>query len=123
MVDTDLIMSIGSRWDDRITGKTDVFCTDAVKIHIDIDPAEINKVVSMDCAIIGDAKTVVETLSGIVEPGDTKAWIDQIRKWKKQFPLKPRHSDCAWSPIGEFPKPLHNILTPFWIRRQLHVRR
>ena len=88
IVDCDLIMSIGSRWDDRIVGKTEEFCEDAVKIHIDIDPSEINKVIEVDCAIIGDAKTVVDALSAVSEPGDTADWVKQVAKWKRDFPIK-----------------------------------
>ena len=90
IVDCDLIMSIGSRWDDRITGKTDEFCADAVRIHIDIDPAEINKVIDVDCAIVGDARIVVEAIAAIAEPGDTVEWRKQISRWKREFPLRYR---------------------------------
>ena len=90
IVDCDLIMSIGSRWDDRIVGKTDEFCPDAVKIHIDIDPSEINKVLEVDCAIVGDAKTVVEAISSIAKPGDTSEWVKQVARWKRDFPIKYR---------------------------------
>ncbi len=88
VVDCDLIMSIGSRWDDRIIGKTDEFCTDAVKIHVDIDPAEIDKIINVDCAIIGDARSVVEAIASIAERGDTTEWLKQIARWKRDFPLK-----------------------------------
>ncbi len=88
VVDCDLIMSIGSRWDDRILGKTEEFCTDAVKIHVDIDPAEIDKVIQVDCPIIGDAKSVVEAIASIAEPGDTSEWLKRIARWKRDFPLK-----------------------------------
>jgi acetolactate synthase-1/2/3 large subunit len=84
----DLIMSVGSRWDDRICGKYSAFCPDAVKIHVDIDPAEINKMLRPDCSIVGDARLVVEDLLPLVRKGDTEAWLKQIAKWKKQFPLK-----------------------------------
>jgi acetolactate synthase-1/2/3 large subunit len=84
----DLIMSIGSRWDDRICGKYSAFCPDAVKIHVDIDPAEINKMIKPDCSIVGDARLVVEDLLPLARKGDTEAWLKQIAKWKKQFPLK-----------------------------------
>ncbi|MBN1524737.1 MAG: biosynthetic-type acetolactate synthase large subunit [Spirochaetales bacterium] len=83
----DLVMSIGSRWDDRIVGRYDDFCVNAKKIHIDIDPSEINKTVRVDCAIVGDAKEVLEHLVTRVKAGDTKAWLVQIAEWKKQFPL------------------------------------
>ena len=84
----DLIMSIGSRWDDRIVGKLDAFCTDAVKIHIDIDPAEFNKMVQPDVCICGDARLAVEDLLPLVEAGDTADWLDQCQRWRKQYPLK-----------------------------------
>lgn len=86
----DLIVSIGSRWDDRITGDLSRFCVDAKKIHIDIDPSEINKVVKVDVGIVGDAKHVVEALSGLAKKGDTAAWLRQINRWKRQYPLKYR---------------------------------
>jgi acetolactate synthase-1/2/3 large subunit len=62
VVDCDLIMAIGARWDDRITGKVEEFCTDAVKIHIDIDPAEFSKVIECDVYNEGDARRAVEDL-------------------------------------------------------------
>ncbi|HYW83708.1 MAG TPA: biosynthetic-type acetolactate synthase large subunit [Spirochaetia bacterium] len=87
VVGCDLIMSIGSRWDDRITGTPDTFCPDAVKIHIDIDPAEINKLYAMECAIVGDARTVLAELNTHLEPGDTGEWLAQIEEWRKAYPL------------------------------------
>ncbi len=88
VLDCDLIMSIGSRWDDRITGKLDEFCADAVKIHVDIDPAEIDKSVVADVAIVGDARLVVEAIASIAKKGDTADWVKQVERWKRQFPLK-----------------------------------
>jgi acetolactate synthase-1/2/3 large subunit len=88
VADCDLIMSIGSRWDDRICGKYSAFCPDAVKIHIDIDPAEIGKMIKPDCSIVGDARLVLEELIPLCKKGDTEPWLKQLNKWKKQFPLK-----------------------------------
>jgi len=87
VVDCDLIMAIGSRWDDRITGKLDEFCADAKKIHVDIDPAECGKVLLPDVFINGDAKLVLEDLTPHVHRLDTKQWVQQILDWKKEFPL------------------------------------
>jgi acetolactate synthase-1/2/3 large subunit len=84
----DLIMSIGSRWDDRIVGNPKKFCPNATKIHVDIDPAEFNKTLTMDCTILGDAKHVIDSLNSIVNRGDTSEWLKQIEKWKKEYPLK-----------------------------------
>jgi acetolactate synthase-1/2/3 large subunit len=86
----DFIMSIGSRWDDRIIGNPQKFCRDAVKVHIDIDPAEMNKVVQVDVAIVGDARPVTEALSALAERGDTEDWLRQIARWKKSYPFRYR---------------------------------
>lgn len=83
----DLIMSVGSRWDDRIIGKLSEFCKDAVKIHVDIDPAEINKMIQPDCSIIGDARLVLEELLPLARKGDTAAWVSHVKKLRKRFPL------------------------------------
>ncbi len=88
IAECDLIMSIGSRWDDRIAGKVEDFCQGAIKIHIDIDPAEINKVLQVDCAIVGDARQIVESIASIARPGDTAEWLKQVSRWKRNFPLK-----------------------------------
>ena len=88
LTECDLVLSIGSRWDDRITGKIEAFCTGAKKIHIDIDPAEIDKVIKVDCAVLGDARRVVERLVQQVQPGDTEEWLRQIEGWKEQYPLR-----------------------------------
>ncbi|MBW2273615.1 MAG: biosynthetic-type acetolactate synthase large subunit [Deltaproteobacteria bacterium] len=88
VVACDLIMAIGARWDDRITGKVDEFCTDAVKIHIDIDPAEYNKIIRPDIFIEGDARLVLDDLLPLVEPGDTTEWLRACDEWRKKYPLK-----------------------------------
>ena len=64
------------------------FCPNAVKIHIDIDPAEIGKMIKPDCSIVGDARLVLEELLAVVRKGDTEDWLVQVKKWRKQFPLK-----------------------------------
>jgi acetolactate synthase-1/2/3 large subunit len=84
----DLIMSIGARWDDRITGKLSEFCKDAVKIHIDIDPAEFNKIVRPDVSVASDARKAIEGLIPLVQKCDSADWLKQIAAWRKQFPLK-----------------------------------
>ncbi len=84
----DLIMSIGARWDDRITGKVSAFCPDAVKIHIDVDPAEIKKIIMPDIHIVGDAKYVIRELNKLVSKANTEKWLKKIEVWKKRHPLK-----------------------------------
>ena len=88
VIDCDLIMAIGARWDDRITGKVDEFCVDARKIHVDVDVAEFNKVIQPDLCIAGDARLVVEDLIPLVEPCDTRAWRKQCDAWRRKYPLK-----------------------------------
>jgi len=87
MVDADLIFSVGSRFDDRIVGSYDDFGTGAAKIHLDIDPAEINKVVKVDCSLAGDAKMVLAEMLPLLERGDVAIWNKQIKRWKREFPL------------------------------------
>jgi acetolactate synthase-1/2/3 large subunit len=84
----DLIMAIGARWDDRITGKLSEFCPEAAKIHIDIDVAEFGKIVKPDVSIAGDARLVLEDLLPLVGQCESKEWLQEIAAWRKQFPLK-----------------------------------
>ena len=87
IVGCDLIVSIGSRWDDRINGNNDEFCIGAKKVHIDIDPAEINKIVKPDLSIVGDARLIVEELVKHVEKVDTAEWLKELEFCKQEFPL------------------------------------
>lgn len=88
LVNCDLIFSIGSRWDDRINTNSAEFCLGAKKLHVDIDPAEINKIVVPDAFVVGDARLVLEELIQYVEPLDTKKWLKEVEFYKKEFPLK-----------------------------------
>jgi acetolactate synthase-1/2/3 large subunit len=91
LVNCDLICSIGSRWDDRINGNNAEFCVNAKKLHIEVDPAEINKIVKADAYVIGDAREVVEELLKLVEPLDTKEWLRELDFYRKEYPLKYSH--------------------------------
>jgi acetolactate synthase-1/2/3 large subunit len=84
----DLIFAIGARWDDRITGKVDEFCVNATKIHLDVDPAEFNKVLRPDLCILGDARLAIEDLLPLVEPLDTGEWLAQCDAWRARYPLR-----------------------------------
>jgi acetolactate synthase-1/2/3 large subunit len=84
----DLIFAIGARWDDRITGKVDEFCVNAKKIHLDVDPAEFNKVLRPDLCILGDARLAIEDLLPLVEPLDTGEWLAQCDAWRARYPLR-----------------------------------
>jgi len=88
LCECDLIVSIGARWDDRIAGNPEQFCPQAKKIHIDIDPVEINKTVQVDCSIVGDARTVLDSLYGYLEKSGTQRWLKTIRRLKREYPLK-----------------------------------
>ena len=88
VINCDLIMAIGARWDDRITGKVSEFCTDATKIHIDIDPTEFGKIIQPDVSVNGDAAEVLAELIPLVDKLDTSAWLKKIENWKIKYPLK-----------------------------------
>ena len=88
VINCDLIMAIGARWDDRITGKVSEFCTDATKIHIDIDPAEFGKIIQPDVSVNGDAAEVLAELIPLVDKLDTSVWLKKIENWKIKYPLK-----------------------------------
>lgn len=95
MQKSDLLIALGSRFDDRITGKVDSFAPDAKIIHVDIDPAEQGKVRRPDVPIVGDAKYVIEEIikeiksllaAGTVQ-ADTSAWKSKVSGWREQFPM------------------------------------
>jgi acetolactate synthase-1/2/3 large subunit len=83
----DLLIAVGARFDDRVTGKVDKFAVGAKVIHIDIDPAEIGKVRIPDVPIVGDVKIVLRELLKHVEERSWSEWNDQIMEWKRLFPL------------------------------------
>lgn len=84
----DLIISIGSRWDDRIAGNPEKFCIQSKKVQIDIDTSEINKSVKLDAWVHGDARTVLEEMIPQLVKKDLTIWHKQIARWKRDFPLK-----------------------------------
>jgi len=88
IMDSDLIIAIGSRFDDRVTGKLDEFAPHAKIIHIDIDPSSVSKNVDVDIPIVGDAKNILQALNKAVEAPKTQKWLEQISDWKKRGPLK-----------------------------------
>jgi acetolactate synthase-1/2/3 large subunit len=84
----DVLIAIGARFDDRVTGKVEAFAKNAKKIHIDIDPTAISKNVPADVPIVGDVKRVVKQLLELVKPLDTKEWLKAIDGWKAEHPLR-----------------------------------
>jgi acetolactate synthase-1/2/3 large subunit len=94
MQKADLLIALGSRFDDRVTGKVGGFAPDAKIIHVDIDPAELGKVRRPDVPIVGDCRLVIEEMVKAVNAGggrdsqaDRTAWLSQIREWQETFPL------------------------------------
>ena len=83
----DLLVCIGARFDDRVTGKLEDFSPNSKKIHIDIDPSSLNKNVRVDLPIVGDVKNVLQQLIPLVERADTEEWLQEIDEWKRDHPL------------------------------------
>ena len=111
MHDCDLLINIGARFDDRITGKIDEFSPRSKKVHIDIDPSSINKIIKVDLAIVGDVNEVLKTTikkinkkqngSKISNKQNISKWWEQIQKWRTKDSLgfinsektiKPQHA-------------------------------
>jgi acetolactate synthase-1/2/3 large subunit len=89
ITESDLLFSIGVRFDDRVTGKVDTFAPHAKIIHIDIDPAEIGKNKRIDVPIVGDVKAVLtDMLLTLKKNGLTEAWLKKIKHWRQHHPLK-----------------------------------
>ena len=87
VVECDLLLNVGSRFDDRIIGQPAKFCKDAQIIHIDIDPAEMGKMIEPTLSIVGDAKTALAELNGLCRPLDTAEWLAKLDGYKKKYPL------------------------------------
>ena len=108
MSNCDVMIALGVRFDDRVTGRISAFAPHAKVIHVDIDPAEIGKNRAPDLPIVGDVKRVLERLNKfLVEAaperkarcaGERKAWWSQVRAWKKEYPLVPSYSDSEIKP-------------------------
>ncbi|HUR18386.1 MAG TPA: biosynthetic-type acetolactate synthase large subunit, partial [Acidimicrobiales bacterium] len=101
MQKSDLLIALGSRFDDRVTGKVPAFAPEAKIIHVDIDPAELGKVRRADVGIAGDCRLVIEELvkainamGGSEAQADRSKWIAQVKSWQEQFPL---HYDQSWN--------------------------
>ena len=84
----DLLIAVGARFDDRVTGKVKTFASNARIIHIDIDPASISKNVHVDIPVVGDAKVVLAEIAKKVEFHKRQEWFNQIAAWKKKYPLR-----------------------------------
>lgn len=85
--EADLIIAAGIRFDDRITGDTKKFCKNAKIIHIDIDPAEIEKNMKTLVPIVGDLKNVLINLNKEIKENKDIEWVEKVKQWKKEYPL------------------------------------
>lgn len=97
----DLLIAVGARFDDRVTGKLDEFASRADVIHIDIDPAEVGKNRAPEVPIVGDVRQVLldllrrcREIGDVSNPSQTKTWLERINRWRQDYPLEiPRYSD------------------------------
>jgi acetolactate synthase-1/2/3 large subunit len=95
----DLLISLGARFDDRVTGKIAEFAPRAKIAHIDIDPSAIGKSVRVDFPIRGDAREAAEGLLPLVRPAAHAAWLAELDAIKQRYPLKYNHSDTVLQPM------------------------
>jgi acetolactate synthase-1/2/3 large subunit len=104
MHDADLIIAVGSRFDDRVTGKTSVFAPNARIVHIDIDPTSIHKNIKVHVPIVGDVKVVLRELNAVLRTTGTgpaapcQEWMNQIESWKTEHPLSYNQGDSILKP-------------------------
>jgi len=84
----DLLIALGARFDDRVTGVIEKFAPKAKIIHIDIDPAEIGKNVRVDIPIVGDVRSVLASINQQIEPREDGGWLEEIERWKTAYPLQ-----------------------------------
>jgi acetolactate synthase-1/2/3 large subunit len=108
----DLLIAIGSRFDDRATGKVETFAPSARIIHVDVDPSSISKNVTVDVPIVGDAKNVLARMVKLLkEQGDVwkaarKPWLEEVRKYSAEHPL--------------YYEPSQNVIKPQYVIQQIH---
>ncbi len=94
----DLVIAIGARFDDRVTGKIEGFAPNAKIIHIDTDPAAIDKNVEVDISVVGDAKAVLKQLSKVIKQRKRNKWNDQIDEMMKSHPVRYENSTGVIKP-------------------------
>lgn len=99
----DVLFSIGTRFNDRITGKIGEFAPNAAIIHIDIDPASISRNIAVDVPIVADAKSAISALLEKAQPGGTGKWLEEINGWKRQHPI-------SMGPEGLTPQKIINAI-------------
>lgn len=97
----DLLITVGARFSDRVIGNPRNFARNAKVIHIDVDAAEINKNILVDCSIIGDAKEILRQLNQKLSPCQREEWIEYIEQLKERYPLKYRQEGLTGPAIIE----------------------
>ena len=88
ITECDLLIAVGVRFSDRVVGNASKFARNAKILHIDIDPAEINKNIMVDCSVQGDAREILKKLTPMVEKASHDQWLARIRELKEVYPLK-----------------------------------
>jgi acetolactate synthase-1/2/3 large subunit len=106
---SDLLIALGMRFDDRVTGTLRTYAPRARKIHIDMDPSELHKNVRVDVPIVGDLKTVLNDMLPLVKPAVHAEWIDEIREWRDDTETRTILSD----PGDDSLHPAH-VIQDFW---------
>ena len=94
----DVLFSIGTRFNDRITGKIDEFAKNATIVHIDIDPASISKNVAVDIPIVADAKKALTKMKSLISPVETEEWLTKLMKWKEEYPIHMKSESGRMTP-------------------------
>ncbi|MDO4344024.1 MAG: biosynthetic-type acetolactate synthase large subunit [Eubacteriales bacterium] len=97
----DLLIAIGTRFSDRVVGNAKRFAKKAKILHIDIDPAEINKNIMVDCSIQGDVREVLRKLNPLIEDHSHAEWMENIRSMKEKYPLKYDHAGLTGPAVVE----------------------
>jgi acetolactate synthase-1/2/3 large subunit len=106
---SDLIIALGMRFDDRVTGNLRNYAPNARKIHVEIDPTEINKIVHADVPLLGDVKTVMKDLDSRIPNAQHEEWLEQIKEWKSES----HQRDILEKPLnGQIHVPL--IINEIW---------
>src|SRR5207249_3338966 len=94
----DVLVAVGARFDDRVTGKLSAFAPGATVVHLDIDAAEISKLREADIPVVGPLKQVLTELTRVFVPGNTENWLRQIGEWREESPLRYAESDEVLKP-------------------------
>ncbi|MBL7064496.1 MAG: biosynthetic-type acetolactate synthase large subunit [Anaerolineae bacterium] len=109
----DLLLAFGMRFDDRVTGKLEHYAPESRKVHVDLDAAELNKIVPVDVAILGDLRQVLEQLLSLVKPASRQEWLAQIDRWRSD----PQIRDIAnWPTNGRLVAPY--VIHAIWEETQ-----